>query len=579
MKRMLLSLKWSPVSKESRMVRKKIGEMLIEKGYVDKEQLFRALEEQKTSFKKIGHILVSEGIINAEQVAEVFSEQSGIALVPDDFFKKSDPAILSAFPIGLAKKFRALPLFIDTELHVAMSDPDPMLLNQLYMIYRCNVVPYICSASKIMDHINHAYSRIDSAENSLNAEEFADMADDMDVAIPDLIDSNDEAPIIRFVNNTIAKAVKEKASDIHFESYEDEVVVRLRKDGKLYIVQKVPKAAQSGLITRIKIMSRLNISEKRLPQDGNIKVKIAGNDIDFRVSTLPSIHGESVVLRILDKRSQKLSLDESGFTKRDLERMRKIIRMKHGIFLVTGPTGSGKTTTLYSALTEINSPDVKIITEEDPVEYQLKGVNQIHINSKIGLTFAHGLRSILRQDPDIIMVGEIRDKETADIAINASLTGHLVFSTLHTNDAPTAFTRLIDMGIEPFLISSTVLGVLAQRLVRKLCPKCKEAYYPEPAILEELGLDPAEYAKHPFYKAAGCDECAQTGYSGRTGIFELITMDDELRRAVVNRLDASDVRKIAATAGMLNLREDGAMKAIKGITSPDEVLLRTQEDK
>jgi len=563
---------------ENNMSRKKIGEMLIEKGYIDKEQLFRALEAQKTDRKKIGYILVSEGIINAEQVAEVFSEQSGIQMIPDEFFKKMDTTILSLFPIGLAKKFRVLPLFIDTELHVALADTDALLMNQLYMIYKCNVIPYVCSANKIMDHINHAYSRIDSAENSLNAEEFADMAGDADVAIPDLIDSNDEAPIIRFVNNTIAKAVKDKASDIHFESYEDEVIVRFRKDGKLYVIQKVPKAAQSGLITRIKIMSRLNISEKRLPQDGSIKVKIAGNDIDFRVSTLPSIHGESVVLRILDKRSQKLSLDESGFTKRDLERMRKIIRMKHGIFLVTGPTGSGKTTTLYSALTEINSPDVKIITEEDPVEYQLKGVNQIHINSKIGLTFAHGLRSILRQDPDIIMVGEIRDKETADIAINASLTGHLVFSTLHTNDAPTAFTRLIDMGIEPFLISSTVLGVLAQRLVRKLCPKCKEAYYPGAAILKELGLDPAEYANHPFYKAVGCDDCSQTGYMGRTGIFELITMDDDLRRAVVTRLDAGDVRKIAATNGMLNLREDGAMKAIKGITSPDEVLLRTQED-
>ncbi|HPM45720.1 MAG TPA: ATPase, T2SS/T4P/T4SS family [bacterium] len=560
------------------MARKKIGEILIEKGHLDASQLSRALELKSQSDKKIGQILVSEGIITPEQVAEAFAEQTGIPLIPEDFFKKVDPSLLSDFPIGLARKFKAMPVFADTELHVAVTDTDPLLFNQLFMLYRKNVKPYICSTSKINDLINHAYSKIDSNEESLNAEEFADMNDDSDVAIPDLIDSNDEAPIIRFVNNTIAKAVKDKASDIHFESYEDEVIVRLRKDGKLYTVQRVPKAAQAGLITRIKIMSRLNISEKRLPQDGNIKVKIAGNDVDFRVSTLPSIHGESVVLRILDKRSQQLSLDESGFTKRDLERMRKIIRMKHGIFLVTGPTGSGKTTTLYSALTEINSPDVKIITEEDPVEYQLKGVNQIHINSKIGLTFASGLRSILRQDPDIIMVGEIRDRETADIAINASLTGHLVFSTLHTNDAPTAFTRLIDMGIEPFLISSTVLGILAQRLVRKLCPVCKEAYYPEPAILEELGLDPAEYANHPFYKAVGCDECAHTGYSGRTGIFELVIMDDELRRAVVNRLDASDIRKIASANGMLNLREDGAMKAIKGITSPDEVLLRTQED-
>lgn len=560
------------------MSRKKIGEILIEKGYLDDQQLNNSLEIQKKNGGKIGAVMISEGVVSADQVTEAFSEQTGIKILQDELIKKIDPALLLDFPIGLARKFKAIPLFIDDELHIAVTDTDALLFNQLYILYQKNIVPYLCSASKINDLINHAYSRIDKNEESLNAEEFADMSDDTDVAIPDLIDSNDEAPIIRFVNNTIAKAVKDKASDIHFESYEDEMIVRFRKDGKLYTVQRVPKAAQAGLITRIKIMSRLNISEKRLPQDGNIKVKIAGNDVDFRVSTLPSIHGESVVLRILDKRSQQLSLDESGFTKRDLERMRKIIRMKHGIFLVTGPTGSGKTTTLYSALTEINSPDVKIITEEDPVEYQLKGINQIHINSKIGLTFASGLRSILRQDPDIIMVGEIRDKETADIAINASLTGHLVFSTLHTNDAPTAFTRLIDMGIEPFLISSTVIGVLAQRLVRKLCPVCKEAYFPEPAILEELGLDPDEYSKHPFYKAVGCDECALSGYSGRTGIFELIIMDDELRRAVVNRLDATDIRKIASANGMLNLREDGAMKAIKGITSPDEVLLRTQED-
>ena len=561
--------------------RRRIGELLVEKGYIDEAQLSEALAAQqadRAGTGKIGQFLVSEGKVTAEQVTEVFSEQSGIRLVTDEDLKKLDPSVLGEFPIALAKKFKALPLYADTDLHVVVTDIDMLLFNQLFMIYRKNVFSILVPQKKIHDMINQAYSSVDNKEESLNAEEFGKMADEDDT-IPDLIDSNDDAPIIKFVNNTIAKAVKEKASDIHFESYEDEVIVRFRKDGKLSIVQRVPKAAQAGLITRIKIMSRLNISEKRLPQDGNIKVKIAGNDIDFRVSTLPSVHGESIVLRILDKRSQKLSLDESGFTKRDLETMRKIIHMKHGIFLVTGPTGSGKTTTLYSALTEINSPDVKIITVEDPVEYQIKGVNQIHINSKIGLTFASGLRSILRQDPDIIMVGEIRDKETADIAINASLTGHLVFSTLHTNDAPTAFTRLIDMGIEPFLISSTVVGVLAQRLVRKLCPACKEAYYPPAAILEELGLDPKEYANHPFYKAVGCPECGYSGYKGRSGIFELLLIDEELRRAVVARQDASDIRKIAAANGMLNLREDGALKAIKGITSPEEVLLRTQEDK
>lgn len=519
-------------------------------------------------------------LITPDQQVKLLSEEYGFTLFRQkEDIEKLDETLLESFPIHLARKLRAVPLYKEgEELFVALESPyNLVLMNQLFLLYNATPHPMLLTSTALDELINNAYSRLSSDENQLKEDEFQDMADES-VAIPDLIDSNDEAPIIRFVNGMIAKAVKDKVSDIHFESFADEVSVRFRKDGRLYPVQSVPKAAQSGLITRVKIMARLNISEKRLPQDGNIAVKIAGNDVDFRVSTLPSVHGESVVLRILDKRSQVLSLDNSGFLQKDLLAMRKLIRKKHGILLVTGPTGSGKTTTLYSALTEINSPDVKIITEEDPVEYQLKGINQIHINSKIGLTFAHGLRSILRQDPDIIMIGEIRDKETAEIAINASLTGHLVFSTLHTNDAPTAFTRLIDMGIEPFLISSTVIGILAQRLVRKLCPHCREAYKPDNIVLEEMGLDPAEYHDQSFYKPVGCDKCLNTGYIGRLGIFELLPMDDAVRKAVISHADATDIRKIASANGMLSLREDGALKAIKGLTSPEEVLIKTQED-
>ncbi|MCK5807736.1 type II secretion system ATPase GspE [bacterium] len=537
------------------------------------------LGEQPTPYDVLTELLHQE-IITPQKQVRLLSEESGFPLFEQKKeIEKLDETLLELFPIHLSRKMRAVPLYQeDDTLFVAVESPyNLVLMNQLYMLYGASPQPLLTTSTLLDELINQAYSRLSSDENQLKEDEFQDMADES-TTIPDLIDSNDEAPIIRFVNGMIAKAVKDKVSDIHFESFADEVVVRFRKDGKLYPVQSVPKAAQSGLITRVKIMSRLNISEKRLPQDGNIAVKIAGNDVDFRVSTLPSVHGESVVLRILDKRSQVLSLDNSGFLQKDLIAMRKLIRKKHGILLVTGPTGSGKTTTLYSALTEINSPDVKIITEEDPVEYQLKGINQVHINSKIGLTFASGLRSILRQDPDIIMIGEIRDKETADIAINASLTGHLVFSTLHTNDAPTAFTRLIDMGIEPFLISSTVIGILAQRLVRKLCPVCREKYYPDELVLQELGLDAQEYKNQPFYKPVGCEKCANTGYIGRIGIFEMLPMDDAIRKAVIAHADASEIRKVAAGNGMLSLREDGALKAIKGLTSPEEVLIKTQED-
>ncbi len=563
-------------------MRKRVGELLLEMyPRVSQEKIDKAFRAQSEGDeRKLGEILVDNEDLALEQLLNVLAVQNGMKVASEADLKKQQIPVLAQYPIFLAKKYGVLPLYEDDgRLVVVTSNIDELyfILNKLYLVYSMDVEPLLIEEERLTSLINGSYSKLDTTDSGLNAEEFKEMEEE-DTSLPDLIDSNDDAPIIQFVNNMILKAVKDRSSDIHFESFEDEMLVRFRKDGKLYQISRVPKAAQSGLITRIKIMGRLNISEKRLPQDGNIKLKIAGNDIDLRLSTLPSVHGESVVLRILDKTSQQLSLDNSGFTQRDLAMMRKLIRKKHGIFLVTGPTGSGKTTTLYSAMTEINSPDVKIITEEDPVEYQLKGINQIHINPKIGLTFASGLRSILRQDPDIIMVGEIRDKETAQIAIEASLTGHLVFSTLHTNDAPSAFTRLVDMGIEPFLISSTILGVLAQRLIRRLCPHCKEAYHPERPILEEMGLNPDEYADHTFYRAVGCDECAATGYQGRMGIFELLIVDDEIRKDIINRKSSTEIRKTASRGGMLTLREDGAMKAVRGLTSPDEVLVRTQEE-
>jgi general secretion pathway protein E len=387
-----------------------------------------------------------------------------------------------------------------------------------------------------------------------------------------------EGPVIRLVNLIISKAIEMRASDIHFEPFEDLFRVRYRIDGVLHDVESPPKRLQAAIISRVKIMAKLNIAERRLPQDGRIMLRVKGKEIDFRVSSVPTIYGESTVLRILDKSSILLDIEKLGFPEDTMKGFKELIQRPHGIILVTGPTGSGKTTTLYCALGKINSPEKKIITVEDPVEYQLKGINQIQVKPSIGLTFANALRSIVRQDPDVILIGEVRDAETAEIAIHSALTGHLVLSTLHTNDAPSAITRLIDMGMEDYLLSSTIIGILAQRLVRVACPFCRRPYSPDSAILREMRVEGKSLSGLKIIEVKGCERCSYTGYWGRTGIFEFVEVTDRIQKLILEKRDANIIKEVARKNGMRTLREDGWMKVKQGITTISEVLRVTQEE-
>jgi general secretion pathway protein E len=437
----------------------------------------------------------------------------------------------------------------------------------------------------VLDAINAAYDRAadehDTIMQGLETEDLESVAHELEEPA-DLLDADDEAPIIRLVNSLLFRAVKERASDIHINPEEKDISVRYRIDGVLREVIRAPKRFQASIASRIKIMGGLNIAEKRLPQDGRIRIKIAGKDVDVRLSTVPTNHGERIVMRLLDKSNVILDLAEIGFEPWQLKIMDGLVTRAHGIVLVTGPTGSGKTTTLYAALAKINSPDLNILTIEDPVEIPLKGIGQVQVNPKIELTFAGGLRAFLRQDPDVIMVGEIRDLETAEIAIQASLTGHLVLSTVHTNDAAGAITRLVDMGVQPFLVASSLVGVLAQRLVRVLCPDCRRPYKPTREERDQVGLSDGIWAQagnpEVIYKAGGCPACQQTGYLGRTGIYELMLVDDDIRALILKNTDSSTIKQAATAHGMLSLTSHGAYKVARGITTAAEVLSVTAED-
>lgn len=487
-----------------------------------------------------------------------------------------DTTLLARLPLAFVRNNLLLPLREENgRLLVAVGNPaDLLAIDELEGIFGfpadCVVVP----SRALLDAINRLYARLSGSAQEvveeLEGEELSTIATEFSVP-QDLMELTDEAPVIRLLNSIIFQAVKERASDIHIEPFERELEVRFRIDGILYKMLEPPKVVQEALISRVKIMAGLNIAEKRLPQDGRIRVIVAGRDVDIRVSIIPTFFGERVVLRLLDKQRGVISLSDIGFDPADVQTMERLLARTSGIVLVTGPTGSGKTTTLYAALTRINSPEKNIITIEDPIEYQLKGVGQIQVNPKIDLTFANGLRSVLRQDPDIIMVGEIRDAETAEIAMQASLTGHLVLSTLHTNDAATAVTRLTDMGVEPFMVASTLTAVLAQRLVRVICPHCREEYKPErefagvalPAVL---------------YRGRGCDRCFNLGSIGRTGIYELLLIDSELCSMITRQVPAGVIKEYAISRGMRTLREDGLTKAAAGITTIEEVLRVTQEE-
>ena len=491
---------------------------------------------------------------------------------------------MTQVPLAFARQHKLIPVrHEDGVVLVATSNPlNLQPLDDVSTLLHTPVEAVLSTEGEILSALNRLY---DSGSQTaaqviedLDAEELGILAHDLE-RTQDILDQDSEAPIIRLVNSILSQAVRDRASDIHLEPFERSLKVRYRIDGVLNEVLSPPKRLQSAITSRLKIMADLNIAEKRLPQDGRITIRARNREVDIRVSVVPTAFGERMVLRLLDKSGMLLDLEDIGFSRDLFEIYNRLVHRSHGIILVTGPTGSGKTTTLYGTLQRINSPEVNIITVEDPIEYQLNGIGQIHVNPKIDLTFANGLRSILRQDPDIIMVGEIRDRETAEIAIQASLTGHLVFSTLHTNDASSAVTRLLDMGVEPFLISSSVLAMMAQRLVRLLCPACRTPITPNAATLRELGLTPEECQKQDgqFYGASGCDACRGTGYRGRTGIYELLVMDDSIRTLVMQQANANTIKAAAVQRGMRTLLQDGARKILQGRTTPEEVLRVTQE--
>jgi general secretion pathway protein E len=564
-----------------------LGEILKVTAGLSEEKLQEALATQSEKGGRIGEILVAQKVVTEDDVARALGAQLDLPYLARIFPDEVDAELVKQVPINFAKQSRILPLGReDGTIILAVADPlDTATLDHARILLGTDVRPRIALASTIIDAINGVYDRsVNETEQlvgEMEAQDLDTLAHELEEP-QDLLDADDEAPIIRLVNSLLFRAAKERASDIHVEPMERELVVRFRVDGVLQEVIKPPKRYQNSIVSRVKIMSQLNIAEKRLPQDGRIRIKLAGRDIDIRVSTIPTAHGERIVMRLLDKSATLLDLAEIGLGRETLAHLEHVIRRSHGIILVTGPTGSGKTTTLYAALSRINTPDVNILTVEDPVEYQLKGIGQMAINPKIGLTFASGLRSFLRQDPDVIMIGEIRDRETAEIAIQASQTGHLVFATVHTNDSAGAVIRLVEMGIEPFLVASSLTAILAQRLVRRVCADCRVAYEPTDAELAEIGLSRRGLLEKNkstrIYKAVGCNNCNRTGYRGRTGIYEFLPVDDDIRQLVLKNVDSGSIKKAGVSKGMLTLLDDGARKVAAGETTIAEVLSVTQED-
>jgi general secretion pathway protein E len=573
---------------ESAYAGRPLGEILVALAKLDPAVLAEALRAQGTEETgRIGELLVQRKAIGEEDVARALAAQLDVPFASRISVEQVDVELARAMPINFAKQARILPLRRDgASVVVAVADPlDTTALDHARMLVGAPLLPVVASAGAIVDAINAVYDRaLNEAEQLVGEMEAQDDLDSVAHQLEepqDLLEADDEAPIIRLVNSLLFRAAKERASDIHIEPMERDLIVRFRIDGVLHEVIKPPKRYQNSIVSRVKVMGQLNIAEKRLPQDGRIRIKLAGRDIDIRLSTIPNVHGERIVMRLLDKTSTLLDLTEIGMDKNILSQVEGVIHRSHGIILVTGPTGSGKTTTLYAALSTINTPDLNILTVEDPVEYQLQGISQMAINPKIGLTFAAGLRSFLRQDPDVIMVGEIRDRDTAEIAIQASLTGHLVFSTVHTNDSSGAITRLVDMGVEPFLVASSLTAVLAQRLVRRLCGACRKAHIPTAEELAEVGMTQEQLVRAgnpPVYRAVGCAACGETGYRGRTGIYEFLPVDDDIRTLAIKNVDSNTIKKQAVKHGMTTLLDDGARKVLAGETTIAEVLSVTQED-
>ena len=559
----------------------KLGDVLVEQGWVTPEGLKDGLAAQAENGERLGQILVQQKKITEQELLEALALQLDLEVMESIDDKELRFDLVEKLPIQYLKKHLIFPFQSEHgTLRMAVNDPLALeVLDDLRILYGVDEIkPVLVPAREIVSAINRTYGQAnDTAEQIIQdldqGEEGRHLFTELEEG-GDLLDETSEAPIIKLVNHVFSQAVKSQASDIHIEPYQQHLQVRFRLDGVLHNVLSPPRRLHAAIVSRIKVMARLDIAEKRLPQDGRMEVKIGERLVDVRVSCLPTAFGERVVLRLLEKSGKLLSLEEVGLTSAALAEMKRLLQLSHGIILVTGPTGSGKTTTLYAALSYINSPDKNILTIEDPIEYQLDGIGQMQVSPKINLTFASGLRSMVRQDPDVILVGEIRDRETADIAIHAALTGHLVFSTLHTNDAASAVTRLIDMDIEPFLVSSAVQAIIAQRLVRVLCPHCKEPYEPEEAQWTELGL--GKDASGPIFRAKGCEKCLETGYRGRTGIYEFLRMTESIKGLVLQTSDANQISRAARKEGMVNLREDGIQKVTEGKTTVSEVLRVTQ---
>jgi type IV pilus assembly protein PilB len=559
------------------LAKKNAEQILLEKAIITKEQFNKALDESRKKGMSVGKVIVRSGMVTEEAYAQAVSEALDIPYVNLSNYL-IDTETVKLIPETMAQKYKAMPIFkIGNSLTVAMADPkDIMAIDELSRRAKCDIEAALATESSILNAIEQYYKTSSSFDEVVKDIDKESRLKESKVEFDSkkLAEIAEEAPVIKLVNMIILQAVKDRASDIHIEPEETKLVVRFRIDGILHEMFSPPKHLEPALMSRIKVLSKMDIAEKRKPQDGRFDMKALDRDIDLRVSSFPTIYGENIVIRILDRGGIVLGLDKIGFSADTQKEFEKLVKHPHGIILVTGPTGSGKTTTLYSALSIIDSEEKNVITIEDPVEYHLGRIRQSQVNPKAGLTFATGLRSILRQDPDVIMVGEIRDKETAEISVQASLTGHLVLSTLHTNDAAGALSRLIDMEIEPFLISSSIIGILAQRLVRKICDKCKEEYIPSEDILKGLGVN----QKKGFFKGKGCSACKNTGYRERIGIFELLIVNDQIRGLIVDKASSGIIKKKAVETGMKTLRDDGLDKVLKGVTTPEEVIKATQEE-
>ena len=555
----------------------KLGDILVREGLITLEQLKKALQEQKSSGMRLGYTLVKLGFIEETEVTKMLARQYRMPAVDLSRFEV-DPKILKLIPPDIATKHVVLPLKREGRtLTVAIADPNNVAaIEDIKFITRCDVFPVIAGEYTLRNAIDRYYQQSDAQLQSLlksvEAEEDLEVVEDQEDEDVKAQDLADDAPVVKLINGLLTDAVKRGASDIHIEPFEHEMRVRYRVDGALHEVMKPPVKMRAALTSRVKIMAQLNIAERRVPQDGRIKLKMGSRVIDFRVSTLPVLFGEKIVLRILDKGNLTLDLKTFGFEAKSEADLLKAILNPYGMVLVTGPTGSGKTTTLYSALSRINQIDVNIMTAEDPVEYNLLGINQVLVRNEVGMTFAAALKAFLRQDPNIIMVGEIRDLETGSIAIKAALTGHLVLSTLHTNDAPSTITRMVDMGIEPFNVASAVNLIVAQRLVRRICKDCKKEHEYTPEEMHAFGIDKKV---GPFFKGAGCDTCAGSGYKGRQGLYEVMALSSPLRRGILKGGSTEELREIAVSEGMLTLRMDGMVKVKKGVTTLDEVIKET----